>query len=262
MSALSNRPVVWAGVIAAMAAAGFAAFMTTHQQTSSPTPASRPTPASAEGVAPPTTAQREAAATGQLPVVSERRTDQGEEYYREGRYDLAIAFWTRAADAGDSLAAHELAVEYMDGKPWVVQRDYDKARKYHLQAALAGDPRSMFDLGSMYEFGMGVAVDLRQAAVWYRHAADYGHAQGAYNLGTMLESGEAGQQDLVEAYKYYKVAADNGFAGVPYDNQRLRINRDAPTPLELIARKMTPEQITEANKRAQAFKILSGPLKT
>ena len=68
-------------------------------------------------------------------------------------------------------------------------RDYDKARKYHMQAAEAGDPRSMFDLGSMYEFGLGVTIDLKQAAVWYGHAADYGHAQGAYNLATMLESG-------------------------------------------------------------------------
>ncbi|MBI1211187.1 MAG: hypothetical protein GC190_06965 [Alphaproteobacteria bacterium] len=261
MSAVSNRPVVWAGVAVAVLVAGAAVYMTSAQRGTAPGSMPPATSTTSEE-APPTQAQRDAAANGQLPVVSVRKTDPGREYYRQGRYDLAIAYWTKAADSGDALAAHELAVEYMDGKPWVVPVDYAKARKYHLQAAAAGDPRSMFDLGSMYEFGMGVTKDLRQAAVWYGHAADYGHAQGAYNLATMLESGEAGHQDLVEAYKYYKIAADHGFDGVPYDNQHLRIDRNAPSPLELLARKLTPEQVAEGTRRAEAFKILSGPLKT
>ena len=261
MSALSNRPVVWGGFAAAVVAAVVASFVIQRPASTPGTPPAATAPASDDN-APPTQAQRDAAARGELPVVSIRSADQGAALYREGRYDLAIAFWTKAADAGDALAAHELAVEYMDGKPMVVQRDYEKARKYHLQAAQAGDPRSMFDLGSMYEFGMGVPVDLRQAAVWYRHAAEYGHPQGAYNLGTMLESGEAGQQDLVEAYKFYRIAMDNGFDGVPYDNQRLRIDRNAPSPIDLISRKMTPAQIADAKNRAKAFKFLTGPLKT
>jgi TPR repeat protein len=261
MSALSNRPVVWGGFVAAVVAAVVAAYVIQRPASLAPAPTSATAPTSEEG-APPTQAQRDAAARGELPVVAMRNNDPGQELYRQGRYDQAIAFWTKAADMGDALAAHQLAVEYMDGKPMVVQRDYDKARKYHLQAAQAGDPRSMFDLGSMYEFGMGVPVDLRQAAVWYKHAAEYGHPQGAYNLGTMLESGEAGQQDLVEAYKFYKLAADGGFDGVPYDNNRLRIDRNAPTALELISRKMTSAQIEDGKSRAKAFKILTGPLKT
>jgi TPR repeat protein len=159
------------------------------------------------------------------------------------------------------MAAHQLAVEYMDGKPGVVARDYEKARKYHLQAAEAGDPRSMFDLGSIHEFGLGVAKDNRQAAVWYAHAADYGHAQGAYNLATMLESGEAGRKDEIEAYKYYLIAADGGFTGVPYDNERLRIDQKAPAPMDVLVKRLTPAQVAEATARAKAFKIVSGPLK-
>jgi TPR repeat protein len=143
----------------------------------------------------------------------------------------------------------------------VVPRDYEKARKDHMQAAEAGDPRSLFDIGSIHEFGYGVPKDLKLAAVWYSHAADYGHPQGAYNLATMLESGEAGRKDEIEAYKYYLLAADGGFGGVPYDNNRLRIDQEAPSPMEVLAKKLTPAQIAEATKRAKAFKILSGALK-
>ena len=253
MAALGSRPMVWGGVIAAVVAAGTAAFVvTTRHDAPLAIAAASPPPASASPAAP---------ANGPLPIVSMRQTDPGQEYYRQGRYDLAIAFWTKAAETGDALAAHQLGVEYMDGKPTVVQRDYDKSRKYHLQAAAAGDPRSMFDLGSMYEFGLGVTSELHQAAAWYGHAADYGHAQGAYNLATMLESGEAGRKDEVEAYKYYIIAAENGFTGVPYNNERLRIDRDAPQPMDLLAKRLTPAQITDATTRAKAFKIVTGPLK-
>ncbi len=259
MSALSNRPVVWGGVIAAFAAAAAATYLTSMNHRAAPTQVAMAPSAPSQPAAP--AAQPAAPDTSQMPVVAVRKTDSGEEYYRQGRYDLAIAFWTKAAETGDALAAHQLGVEYMDGKPMVVARDYDKARKYHLQAAEAGDPRSMFDLGSIYEFGLGVTTDLRQAAVWYGHAADYGHAQGAYNLATMLESGEAGHKDEVEAYKFYLIAAQNGFSGVPYDNQRLRINQDAPSPTDLLGKRLTAAQIADATARAKAFKIQSGPLK-
>jgi len=262
MSASSNRPVVWAGVVAAVVAAGVAAYLTNARNEAPAGQVAATLPQSASAP----TGPAEAAPSGQqtaeqLPVVSRRQTDPGREYYRQGRYDLAIAFWTAAADKGDPLAAYQLAVEYMDGNPGVVQRDYVKARKYHLQAAEAGDPRSMFDLGSIYEFGFGVTKDLRQAAAWYSHAADYGHAQGAYNLATMLESGEAGRKDEVEAFKYYLIARDHGFTGVPYDNNRLRIDQDAPAPMDLLEKRLTPAQISEATARAKAFKTISGPLK-
>jgi len=264
MSALSNRPVVWGGVIAAMAAAGVAAYVTSsrHDTTAPAAPPITTAEAPVPSAQPPAqAAQGGGQANEQLPIVSRRQTDPGQEYYRQGRYDLAIAFWTKAADAGDALAAHQLGVEYMDGKPWVVPRDYEKSRKYHLQAAAAGDPRSMFDIGSIYEFGYGVTKDLKQAAVWYNHSADYGFPEGAYNLATMLESGEAGRQDVVEAYKFYLIAAAGGFTGVPYDNNRLRIDQQAPSPMDLLGKRLTPAQITEATARAKAFKILSGPLK-
>ena len=257
--ATMSKPAMWGGVAAAVAIVGVGAYLaTTHHDAAKPF-AAAPAPAAATAsAAAPTPGS---AAGDALPIVASRSTDPGQEFYRQGRYDLAIAFWTKAAAAGDALAAHLLGVEYMDGKPWVVPRDYDKARQYHLQAATAGDPRSMFDLGSMYEFGLGLTSDLKQAAMWYGHAADYGFAEGQYNLATMLESGEAGRKDEVEAYKYYLLAAAGGFTGVPYDNQRLRINRDAPTPAELLSRRLTQDQITQASERAKQFKVLSGPLK-
>jgi len=200
-----------------------------------------------------------------LRVVADTSTQpprtEGEDLYHRGFYDQAIAWWTEQAAKGDAGAAYHLGVEYMDGKPNVVQRDYEKARKYHMQAALAGDPRSMMDIGSMYEYGLGVTADLVQAAAWYERGANYGYWPAQYNFATLLETGEAGRKDEVEAMKFYMLAADQGMGGVPYDRTSNRVVRGGDGAIEMLAKRLTKQQLDDATARAKAFKPLSGPLK-
>lgn len=187
--------------------------------------------------------------------------DPGEIHYKHGRYPEALDYWTAEAAKGNAQAAHRLGVEYMDGKPGVTQRDYAKALQYHKQAALAGNSLSMFDLGSMFEYGFGVSKDIVQSAFWYGSSATYGLAQGQYNFATMLETGDGVTKDEVEAYKFFILAARGGFTGVPYDNQKLVIDRNAPMPTEVLERKLSREQIAEGRQRADTFVAATGPLK-
>jgi len=187
--------------------------------------------------------------------------DPGEIHYRHGRYPEAIAYWTEQAAKGSVQAAHRLGVEFMDGKPGVVERDYEKAMKYHRQAAVGGNALSMFDVGTLFEYGMGVTKDIAQAARWYGHSARYGLAQGQYNFATMLEVGEGVTKDEIEAYKFFILAARGGFTGVPYDNANLTIDKNAPTPTEVMQRRLTTAQLNEGRERADSFKPESGPLK-
>ena len=186
---------------------------------------------------------------------------EGEDLYHRGFYDQAIVWWTAEAAKGDAGAAYHLGVEYMDGKPNVVQRDYDVARKYHMQAAAAGEPRSMMDIGSMYEYGLGVPVDLAQASLWYERSANYGYGPAQYNFATLLETGDAGRKDEVEAFKFYLLAADQGVGGVPYDRTTNRVVRGGDGPLEMLAKQLTKQKIADGTARAKAFKPLTGPLK-
>jgi TPR repeat protein len=188
------------------------------------------------------------------------RKDPGEEHYIQGRYPEAVAYWTEAAGKGDVYAAHRLGVEYMDGKPWVVQRDYVKAQKFHKQAALGGYSLSMFDLGSIYEFGFGSTVSLTDAARWYGHSADYGLAQGQYNYATMLEAGEGVEKDDTEALKFFILAGRGGFAGVPFDARSGKIDQKSQTPADALTQRLTKQQAAEAMARANAFRVATGPL--
>ncbi len=189
------------------------------------------------------------------------RKDVGEDHYRMGRYPEAIAYWTDVAAKGNTYAAHRLGVEYMDGKPGVVQRDYDKARQYHTQAARQGYSLSMFDLGSMNEYGHGAAPDLSAAARWYGHSANYGLAQGQYNYATMLEAGDGVTANSIEALKFYILAARGGFAGVPFNASQNKIDQQRATPLETLQARLSKTDADEAMLRADKFVTSTGPLK-
>ncbi|NOT42755.1 MAG: sel1 repeat family protein [Alphaproteobacteria bacterium] len=186
--------------------------------------------------------------------------DPIEKMFRRGLYPEAIAAWEKEAARGNAQAAHRLGVEYQDGKPGVAQRDYAKAMQYHKQAAMAGNALSMFDLGSMYEYGFGIEKNMAEAARWYGYSARYGLAQGQYNYATMLERGDGVVADEVEAYKFFVLAARGGFTGIPYDSQRYRVDQKAPTPAEEMQRRLTAAQVAEGRARADVFKAQTGPL--
>ena len=200
------------------------------------------------------------AAVAETPPAQTAARSEGEDLYRRGLYAEAIAWWTEQAAKGDIEAARRLGVEYMDGKGGVVERDFEKARNYHLQAAMGGERRSMMDLGTIHEHGYGVTADLLVAARWYEWSGKYGYGPGQYNIATMLETGDAGRKDEVEAYKYYLLAAAQGGAGIGYDAKSNRVLSGDETPMGQLVRRLTPAQIADAKARANAFKAMKGPL--
>jgi TPR repeat protein len=184
---------------------------------------------------------------------------EGEDLYRRGNYPEALAWWTEHAAQGDIESARRLGVEYMDGKRGVVDRDFEKARKYHLQAAMGGDRRSMMDLGTIYDNGYGVPENRIEAARWYEWSAKYGHGPAQYNMGLMLETGDGGRTDLVEAYMWYILGAMEGFKMLPETKFDL-MKPPADSAMGQLHPKLTPAQRAEAHARAKAFKPMSGPL--
>jgi hypothetical protein len=77
------------------------------------------------------------------------------------------------AEAPTSLTQRALAYEHGEG----VSKDEVKAIGLYCEAARAGDPDAMFNLGWMYANGRGVARDDAVAATLFAQAAALGHAQ-------------------------------------------------------------------------------------
>jgi TPR repeat protein len=83
----------------------------------------------------------------------------------------------------------------------------DMAQTLFLKAHEGGHPDAANNLGRMYFGGLGVAKDLRQAAVWYERSAVRGNPWAAVNRAWIALNGPRDLQDQVIAARYYALGA-------------------------------------------------------
>jgi S1-C subfamily serine protease len=117
---------------------------------------------------------------------------------------------------------------------------YGKAADQYRKAAEQGDDRAQCNLGLMYLNGQGVPQDYAEAAKWYRKAAEQGQVNSQYNLGVQYSKGQGVPQNDVEAYIWLSLAAAQG-------------DIDAPRSRDIVAERMSREEIAEGQRRAAAF---------
>ncbi|MEI6535386.1 MAG: tetratricopeptide repeat protein [Verrucomicrobiaceae bacterium] len=79
-------------------------------------------------------------------------------------------------------------------------------------AAEKGEADCQFNLALMYEKGMGVAKDEKEAVVWYRKSAEQGNSNAQFNLGVLYENGRGCDVDFAQANQWYRKASVQGDA--------------------------------------------------
>jgi len=84
-------------------------------------------------------------------------------------------------------------------------------------AASSGDALALFEIGARYTEGRGVAVDLSEAANWYRLSAERGFAPAQYRLANLFEKGTGVDRDVVRAMQYYLQSATAGNASAMHN---------------------------------------------
>jgi SEL1 protein len=92
-------------------------------------------------------------------------------YFLPNSNNLSYILWKHAADQGDSSALRIIGDFYYYGK-LELGSDLKKASEYYRSAAEKKDGHSMFNLGIMYQFGLGVEQDLHLAKRYYDQCAD------------------------------------------------------------------------------------------
>jgi TPR repeat protein len=144
---------------------------------------------------------------------------------------ILFAFAAGPAVAGpyeDAIAAYD-------------KGDYATALRLWRPLVEQGEARAQSNLGFMYDKGHGVPQDFVQAMAWYRKAAEQGEARAQFNLGLMYYNGQGVPQDYVQAHMWFNLSAANG-------------NANAVKGRDIVAAKMTPAQIAEAQKLAREWK--------
>ena len=123
-------------------------------------------------------------------------------------------------------------------------------RRYAVLAALCAGFMLGLTAPAWAGFDEGVAAynrgDFATAIREWRPLAEQGNAKAQYNLGVMYDEGLGVPQDYVQAHMWYSLAAS-----------RLPPGKDRDKPVknrDIVAKRMTPAQISEAQKLAREWK--------
>ncbi len=112
------------------------------------------------------------------------------------------------AENGDALAQFRLGYLYEQGIG--VPRDYRQAAELYRAAAVQGHSTAANNLAVLYDHGLGVKKDLRNAIEWYRVSAERGDSTGQCNLASVYFSGRGIPRDYNAAMKWFRAAAEHG----------------------------------------------------
>lgn len=151
------------------------------------------------------------------------------------------------ADNGDANAQYNLGVLYDEGLG--VDQDYDKALKWYRKAAAQEYAKAEHNIGIMYQEGHGVNKDPEEASRWFEKAAKHGEPAAQNNLAVMYVRGQGVDPDLGKAAYWSALAARAG-------------NESAQTNLPMIVEELPKSRIEgdhvnirdDSNKRGQVVR--------
>ena len=186
----------------------------------------------------------ERARSGAETPPAEANFNAGVAAYKQGDYATVVRELRPLAKQGDANAQYKLGFMYDKGLG--VPLDYARAGEWYLKAPEQGDADAQYNLGVMYDHGRGVPQDDAEAVGWYRKAAEQGYAKAQFNLGNMYITGLGVPLDYAQAHMWYNLAASRHPPGEERD-QAVK-NRD------FVAKRMTPAQISEAQKLAREWR--------
>ncbi len=145
--------------------------------------------------------------------------------------------------------------------------DLPLAYQKFLAAAKQVHGDSQFNLALMYERGIGVGVDEKEAVFWCDKAAAQGNAAAQFNLGVLYENGRGTKIDYAKANEWYRKASVQGDAlaignlGMLYvRGQGVKENKVAGVALLLQSATLDPSPENHAKRNISATRGLTAQM--
>jgi uncharacterized protein len=134
--------------------------------------------------------------------------EEGLTALRNKDYARALELLRPLANAGNPLAQFDLGVLYDQGLG--VEKDDQEALFWYTKSAAQGYANAQTNLGQMYCDGQGVPVDYNKAREWWSRAAQQGNLIAQNDLGSMYLKGQGVQKDYARAAAWYRRPAEQG----------------------------------------------------
>lgn len=170
-----------------------------------------------------------------------------------------------------ALMADAKADALSDGMTRFERRDYAGAVELLQPVADQGEASAQYVMAVMFLHGLAKAPDAATAAGYMHRAADQGYAPAQTELARMYRDGDGVPQDPLASLKWYQRAAEGGDVGAQltladayaygsppdfvqaYKWYEIAIRYWGPLAVrarEVLAERMTPEQISQATRLA------------
>lgn len=193
---------------------------------------------------------------------------------------LAFQYCMQSARLGDTAAQKRLGVMYYKGTG--VAKSMKDARFWFHQAALSNDPDALYYLGIACLRGIGGPKDPHQAHDLFEKASSEGdHSKAQWKLYEMFDQGIGVRQDSKEAFRWLMKLADKGdsmaqfLAGSAYltgkgveadpgkavewfEKAAEQGNVSAQTSLVLFYLEKEPSRLDEARRWAEKLEVQTG----
>jgi len=140
------------------------------------------------------------------------RFDAGVVAYQSGLYAEAAKIWLDLAQRDNHASAqYNLGLLYEQGLG--VEKNLVAAARWYRAAALQSFPDAEYNLGGLYYRGEGVSRSIDEAVHWWVRAAQQGYAAAQYTLGILLLRGKEVPQNVENGKKWLQLAANHGHIG-------------------------------------------------
>ena len=131
----------------------------------------------------------------------------GDLYIDDGidqNFSLSEKYFMMAAQQGNDYAQAGLALLYLKTE------EYDKSLIWARKAAQMNQPYGLLILGRLYDEGLGIDVDHKEALKYFEKAADQGNADAQNIVGNIYTVADFVKHDYKKAFDNYQKAASQG----------------------------------------------------
>ncbi|MDX3929330.1 MAG: tetratricopeptide repeat protein [Shinella sp.] len=156
------------------------------------------------------------------------QVDEAYGAYQRGYYLTAMDLALPRAQLGDPAAQTLVAEIFEQGLG--VKRDRKEAAFWYGQAAERGNPSAMFKYALLLMEGSVVPRDRNRADELMKKAADLGNPSAQFNYAQVLVANSPGEKGLRDAMPYYEKSAEQGIADAQYALSQVYLNLDNIDP--------------------------------
>ncbi len=134
--------------------------------------------------------------------------DDGFKAFTAGNYEQALRLWLPLAEKDDDKAQYNLGILYQKGLG--VEKNPKTAFIWYKRASANGNTDAMYNLAIMYNKGRVIYRSPKDAVKWWRKAAELGNADAQFNLGVEYFYGRKIGKDVPKAIMWWKKSAQQG----------------------------------------------------